>query len=211
MMIAGVLCQAIVVSLPTVSRFVDCLLHPTCDIRHLNHLTVVFALLIVCAITFAGHMPESIWPGQFDVLGHGHQWFHVTVVLAMLAQVWAIDIDVTVVQTASQLNQPGAGELMAFLVALVVLETATFLFYMRLVVFRRLSKDIPRQLVIQSIRKQLGMLSERTSESVDHKDGFSGDSGHTVYPRNGEGIIARKLELDDNKTTEITGTHKKRL
>ena len=200
MMIAGVLCQAVVVSLPTVSRFLDCFLHPTCDLRQLNHLTLVFALLILCAITFAGHMPESIWPGHFDVLGHGHQWFHVIVVLAMWTQVWAIDIDVSVMHAADELNNPGPVKLATSLLALVALETATFVYFMRGVVFRRLSKDIPRQLVAQGIRKHLRLNSKNASfaadDGTDHNGRFNdgGDVGE------GESVPEAKEE---------TGTRKK--
>ncbi|RUS69454.1 hypothetical protein EGW08_022788 [Elysia chlorotica] len=201
-MIAGVLCQAVVVSLPAVSRYVDCLQDPTCDIRHLNHLTVVFALLILCAISFAGHMPESLWPGHFDVLGHGHQWFHVAVVLAMLAQVWVIDIEVNVTQRARQLEQPGQGELLAYLALLVLVETATFVYYMRQVVFRRLSRDIPRQLVSQSIKKKFSVLPGSACKASSDSKNYSET---TTCLRNGEKIV------ENNETSTMTETHKKCL
>lgn len=199
LMVAGVLCQAVIVSLPTLSRFVDCMLDPTCDIRHLNHLTMVFALLILCAITFAGHMPESIWPGQFDVLGHGHQWFHVIVVVTMLTQLWATDKDVNVMQATKELRQPSSTELIASFLVLVIVEATTFVYYMRLIVLRRLSKDITRQLVSQDNKKQLGMLSRGTPGSArrDVKKAAR-ESGKRTFPEEESDSMSAILTATDD-------------
>ncbi|GFN87131.1 membrane progestin receptor alpha [Plakobranchus ocellatus] len=193
LMVAGVLCQAVVVSLPAVSRYVDCLLNPTCNIQDLNHLTIVFMLLITCAILFAGHVPESLWPGHFDVLGHGHQFFHITVVVTMLAQVWAIDIDVNLVKIARQLDKPNTSGLLLSLLALVALETTTFVYYMRLVVFRRLSTDIPRQLVTQGLGKA-------------NSDAFLKQADHATNGKNladdGKNLVGNG-EIDREKRKEM--------
>lgn len=41
-------------------------------------------LYILGAAIYAARIPECIWPGKFDLIGHSHQIFHVMVVLAAL-------------------------------------------------------------------------------------------------------------------------------
>lgn len=43
------------------------------------------ALYILGAVIYAMRVPERLWPGKFDILGHSHQIFHVLVVLAAAA------------------------------------------------------------------------------------------------------------------------------
>ena len=50
--------------------------------HHLRHISV-FALAI---IFFVLHVPERLWEGCFDIVGHGHQVFHVLITWATLWQ-----------------------------------------------------------------------------------------------------------------------------
>lgn len=42
-------------------------------------------LYILGAGIYAARVPERVWPGHFDILGHSHQIFHVLVVCAAMA------------------------------------------------------------------------------------------------------------------------------
>ncbi|RUS69453.1 hypothetical protein EGW08_022787, partial [Elysia chlorotica] len=129
-LLAGVVSQAVIIALPTAWRLVECALQPACEIQHVSHLVLVFFMLIMCGVMFGCHMPESLWPGHFDILGHGHQWFHVTAVLTMMTQAWAINRDLRLDQRVKQLTQPGTGEILAYLALLVALESATVAYYL---------------------------------------------------------------------------------
>ena len=193
MILAGVVSQAVVIALPTAWRLVECVLEPTCELYHLSHLIIMFFMLIMCGVTFGCHVPESLWPGHFDILGHGHQWFHVTAVLAMMTQMWAIDVDLNLDQRAKQLQQPGAGELLVFLVILVVIESATVVYYMRSVT------DTYSEASSQSL------LGKDTQ--VDYRDAVNteGDSQDLLSK------IIKSVEMDElhgKKQTEITEKHK---
>ena len=43
------------------------------------------ALYILGAGIYAARVPERVWPGRFDIVGHSHQIFHVLVVCAAVA------------------------------------------------------------------------------------------------------------------------------
>ncbi|XP_046560768.1 membrane progestin receptor beta-like [Haliotis rubra] len=49
------------------------------------HRTAVI-LAIIAALTFSSHLPEKVWPGLFDLIGQGHQVFHVVSILLTLKQ-----------------------------------------------------------------------------------------------------------------------------
>ena len=51
----------------------------------LSWLVLQGALYILGAVIYAVRVPERLWPGKFDILGHSHQIFHVLVVLAAAA------------------------------------------------------------------------------------------------------------------------------
>ena len=52
---------------------------------HLIHITLTFMGLVVYAL----HVPERIWPGCFDYVGHSHGIFHVLISGSMLVHIYA--------------------------------------------------------------------------------------------------------------------------
>jgi hypothetical protein len=50
----------------------------------------VYILFVLQAFFFASHLPEKLFPGKFDILGQGHQIFHVLSTVCQCAQFHAI-------------------------------------------------------------------------------------------------------------------------
>ena len=42
------------------------------------------------AVFFALRIPESVWPGRFDIWGGSHQIFHVLVVVASMVHLYGV-------------------------------------------------------------------------------------------------------------------------
>ena len=90
MMLGGMTVQALVNFFPAVPRYNHCMQDDTCSISSLNHITIISIVFLLQAIAFAAHQPEKTWPGKFDVVGHGHQVFHVLIVVNMFLEMDAI-------------------------------------------------------------------------------------------------------------------------
>lgn len=58
----------------------------------LGHLVVMALLYIGGALMYAFRIPESLYPGKFDIWCHSHQIFHVCVILAALIHFQGIQI-----------------------------------------------------------------------------------------------------------------------
>ena len=58
-----------------------------------NHLYSVL-FIVTNAYTFAAHQPEKTFPGKFDLFGHGHQWFHFSVIFCCISQLYASYADI---------------------------------------------------------------------------------------------------------------------
>ncbi|XP_052813541.1 membrane progestin receptor gamma-like isoform X2 [Mya arenaria] len=50
-------------------------------------------LMYVSAFLYSAHFPERLFPGSFDIIGHSHQWFHMSVILGTIYQMHAILLD----------------------------------------------------------------------------------------------------------------------
>ncbi|KAL3873644.1 hypothetical protein ACJMK2_036739 [Sinanodonta woodiana] len=49
-------------------------------------IVIIMLLFVLQAVAFAAHQPEKTWPGKFDIVGHGHQIFHVLTVITQMYQ-----------------------------------------------------------------------------------------------------------------------------
>lgn len=105
-------------------RYYDCLLDENCSLSSLNHITIVFALFAVNGLLYAMHCPEKWFPGKFDCLGHGHQWFHVSTLLTQVLEFNALREDIIRLQVARH-AAPRLVSIMSALVVLLVLEGIT--------------------------------------------------------------------------------------
>ncbi|XP_076456208.1 membrane progestin receptor gamma-like [Babylonia areolata] len=49
-----------------------------------------FIFAVIAAFLYASHFPERLKPGQFDIIGHSHQLFHVATILGVMDQLQAV-------------------------------------------------------------------------------------------------------------------------
>lgn len=105
MFLFGMGIQAIINMAPFAPRYYTCYQDETCSMSSLNYLTAIQIIFVLEALAFAAHQPEKTWPGKFDIVGHGHQIFHVLIVLNHVIQLDAIyDDHVTGLSSHSQPN-----------------------------------------------------------------------------------------------------------
>ena len=80
--------------LPLLLRLWNCFWEAECDMTSLAHHTSWFWLIGVALFFFSSHLPETLFPGKFDIIGQGHQLFHVLMAILTLKQIDAAYIDV---------------------------------------------------------------------------------------------------------------------
>ncbi|XP_052057949.1 membrane progestin receptor alpha-B-like [Mytilus californianus] len=85
-MVAAMAGHAILLTIPMGPRYIKCYMDETCSLSSLNHLTICYILFALQAFFFASHLPEVLIPGKFDILGQGHQIFHVLSTICQCAQ-----------------------------------------------------------------------------------------------------------------------------
>jgi predicted membrane channel-forming protein YqfA (hemolysin III family) len=93
--------QYLFVSLPLFYRFY---LHFTASSgsSFLNNQSDLFYLIqfgtaFVSIVLYVSRVPESIWPGHFDIIGQSHQIFHITTSISTWFQVKALSMDLNYV------------------------------------------------------------------------------------------------------------------
>ena len=74
------------------ARYYDCWVNNT--LSTLNHHTIATSYVILSVVFYASHVPERFFPGRFDILGKGHQIFHVICSLGTVEQFNAAMIDI---------------------------------------------------------------------------------------------------------------------
>lgn len=84
--------QCTVVYSVIIARYYDCFMNKT--LPSLNHHTIVCIYILSSIVFFSSHIPEKFFPGKFDILGQGHQIFHVLCSLGTLEQFEAAMIDI---------------------------------------------------------------------------------------------------------------------
>uniref|UniRef100_A0A0B6ZW68 Uncharacterized protein n=1 Tax=Arion vulgaris TaxID=1028688 RepID=A0A0B6ZW68_9EUPU len=164
LMIAAVTLQGMFAAMPVLTRYWECLISPACNFQSLHHITKVFFTLFLCGITFGGSCPESWLPGCFDILGHGHQIFHVLSVIVMIFEIRAVDIEVNIIHTDRDL-QPDLTQICLAFMSLFLLEIATIFYY---VFFREASPEIPEHDLQNSLLSNSKTeVSEENAEDQD--------------------------------------------
>lgn len=86
--------QATVGGLPIIKRFWDCVWDSECTMTSLAHHTSWVWIVCVSVFFFSSHLPETLFPGKFDIVGQGHQLFHILITILTLRQFDAAYIDV---------------------------------------------------------------------------------------------------------------------
>ncbi|XP_060077681.1 membrane progestin receptor beta-like [Ylistrum balloti] len=85
--------QALVAFGLVITRYWDCYLDMNCSLSSLNHHTSVFMVATISIFFFSSHFPERFLPGKFDIVGQGHQIFHVLCIVGTLLEFKAAYID----------------------------------------------------------------------------------------------------------------------
>ena len=124
--------QCIFGSITCIPRYYNCYYDDACYLSSLNHLTILWIIFIFCAVFFGSHYPERLFPGKCDVLGQGHQIFHVLITLNQILQLRAMKIDV---QTgAVDHTDPKCVTLLLSFVFIVVSQVCIFIIFKDIVI-----------------------------------------------------------------------------
>ena len=86
--------QGIFGSLPLIMRGWQCLTDNDCNMATVAHHTSWIWFFCASMFFFSSHLPELLFPGKFDIIGQGHQLFHVLITIVTLKQFDAAYIDV---------------------------------------------------------------------------------------------------------------------
>lgn len=119
--------NCIFMALPMGCRYVQCFKDPSCTLSSLNHINVCFLFFALDGLCFAAHCPERWLPGRFDLLGHGHQWFHLLVMVTQQLQFHAQHVDIVQLQHTTHVS-PSLKSISLSFVVLIVAEVLTLLF-----------------------------------------------------------------------------------
>ena len=123
MFIVGMSLQGLLNVAPFVPWYINCFYEETCEMAALHHLTLICVVFVLEAVAFAAHQPEKTWPGKFDIVGHGHQIFHVLIVVNHVLQLNAVYSDYKAgIVTHSD---PSVTYILSFLVGMIVLQFLT--------------------------------------------------------------------------------------
>ncbi|ESO94297.1 hypothetical protein LOTGIDRAFT_189606 [Lottia gigantea] len=76
-------------SIPIVYRLLFCS-KTECALTSHPLLARQFIFAFFSAFLYATHLPERLRPGQFDIIGHSHQLFHISSILATMDQIQAM-------------------------------------------------------------------------------------------------------------------------
>ena len=74
----AVLLESVYGSIPVFHKIITCLLDSTCPISDVSPHIQCFVWITVSVLFYSSHIPERLSPGRFDIIGYGHQIFHVT-------------------------------------------------------------------------------------------------------------------------------------
>lgn len=85
-MVCGYMGKTVLTMRMVIPRYIDCYYDNECSMFSLNHIVLVYLLFVLQAVFFASHIPERFYPGKFDIVGQGHQIFHVVFTMAACGQ-----------------------------------------------------------------------------------------------------------------------------
>ena len=97
---------------------------------HLLHMV----WFVVAGFFYGSEMPQRIFPGRFDFLGHSHQIFHICVVIASLKQLNALYLDIKRMQPHfDAIEMPTFLESFGSVVLLILGSAANVLIFLMIV------------------------------------------------------------------------------
>lgn len=97
------------------------------SITYSYHMYQVF-FSVTNGLLFSMHQPERAYPGKFDIWGHGHQWFHLSVICCATSQLFACYEDLLILpRPVLEMAEPEIGTIWGSLLAVIALNIATYL------------------------------------------------------------------------------------
>lgn len=102
---------------------------------HFKHFLFAFSSIAIYSL----HIPECLAPGQFDILGHSHQIFHIVGMIATYMQVWGCYTDLRNRRAEMEANLPPTGLLSVILMTLVLVCNVSIVMYFSIRLIKRLS------------------------------------------------------------------------
>lgn len=139
--------QTILVFSLVIPRYVNCFRHPTCQLTSLNHHSYVVGFITASVFFFSSHLPDKLVPGKVDIIGQGHQIFHVLCTIGTLLQFDVITWDVRHYATPNM--APDSVAISVAMLSYFVLILC-ILFILRPFVVKRVKKDLSMQTHIDS-------------------------------------------------------------
>lgn len=131
MLMVSLVAQLAMCVAPVCHRYINCLYDDTCSMSSLNHLTIIIIIFVLDMLAFSLHQPEKTWPGKFDLVGNGHQIFHILVVLNHVLRLNAIHSDYNAELLAH--SNPDFAYIMSFMVRMILFEALTLIYLLRFV------------------------------------------------------------------------------
>lgn len=116
----------VLIIMPIYHRLLGCLFtsQPLDQALFFHFLQV--ALIVPSVFFFAAPYPQKTQPGKYDILGHGHQMFHVAMALVTYYQMKAVHLDYTHRRDEySALSTPSFTVTMGYIMILVVADILT--------------------------------------------------------------------------------------
>lgn len=130
-MVSSMIGHAMLLTVPMGPRYLRCFQDDTCSLSSLNHLTILYVLFGLQAFFFASHLPEVLCPGKFDIVGQGHQIFHVLSTICQCAQFHAIYLEINTGHAKH--GDPDLSHLAFSTVVLIIVEIAVMMFMRRFI------------------------------------------------------------------------------
>lgn len=124
----------------SLKRYYTCFLDDGCSMNSLEHHSAYLMFFCTSIFFFSSHLPEKLFPGKCDFVGHGHQLFHVLIVITSCLQLNAAESDLNHLKVNFVRSWPTWFQLIMSLAALFILDFLTILLLSPFVK-RRIQKD----------------------------------------------------------------------
>ena len=122
----GFLCTQI----PILFRIYECWIERICTGKANLFHVVHWVFAIVNGVLFSFHQPERAYPGRFDIWGHGHQWFHIGVIVATLFILYASYVDLfTIPSDVLMMAQPNMRSMLCSFCSVVLINLGIIIIF----------------------------------------------------------------------------------
>ncbi|XP_061174124.1 membrane progestin receptor beta-like [Saccostrea echinata] len=127
--LGGIFILSVLLIAPLFDRYMACFMQRSCSISSLHHISICILLFALQAFFFGSHFPEKLFPGKCDILGQGHQIFHILSTITQATQIQAVIVDME--SGHSDHTDPVLSQLFVYGILLMALSLLTFLYARR--------------------------------------------------------------------------------